>query len=163
MIWQDSEWGIWGYSIWSIRITSFVACYCLCVHAHERHHCWMDNGQVSRELFGCQKQGKNAMLFCLHVLAGQPRLELCWGSISHSTAPVIPSGEEHRGSVLNPLVPWLSGWSQYCQDEAVSPLASSNCLCRKQVKPRHLAVPSELQGKKKNPRHGLGLVQLAKK
>lgn len=33
-------------------------------------------------------------------------------SISHSTAPVIPSGEECHSSVLNPLVLWVSAGSQ---------------------------------------------------
>lgn len=111
--------------IWSIRRTSFAVCYGLCVHLCERDHGWM--AKLAGELCGCGS--KNTMLFCLYVcvcvcskcvLAGQPWLWLCWGSISRSTAPVIPSGEEQRGSVLNPLVLWLSGWSQYCQDEAVS-------------------------------------------
>lgn len=34
------------------------------------------------------------------------------GSISHSTAPVIPFGEECHSSVLNPLVLWVSAGSQ---------------------------------------------------
>lgn len=117
-------------SIWGIITASCIVCCCFCVNA-----CVCVNKQWAVCL--CVKDMKRLCPgVCVSVLVrwrwardGQPLLWMCWGSISRSTALVIPSEEEHRSSVLNPLVRWLSGWSQYCWDEAMSCSQLSSLIC----------------------------------
>lgn len=121
----------------------------------ERDHGATNIGRKSeKELCECQrvKIPRSPHGGCLHthmcvcvycVIAGQ--LWLCWGSMSHSAALLIPSGEEHHSSVLNPLVLWPSGWSAHMKIWGGKLQWAHNYLRGKKVKPRHLAMPSELQ------------------